>query len=112
MARRHRVILQPEAASGLEAAYRSMSERGSERAMAWAEGLLQAVLTLEEWPERCPVARESDFFGYTIRHILYGSRPHRHRILFTVVADEVHVLFVRHSAQDWLRPGDEAETGL
>jgi hypothetical protein len=37
--------------------------------------------------------------------LLYGrSKRHKHRIIFTIREDTVHILYVRHSARDELEP--------
>jgi plasmid stabilization system protein ParE len=33
-----------------------------------------------------------------------GKRTHRHRIIFTIREDTVHILYVRHTARDELEP--------
>jgi hypothetical protein len=33
-----------------------------------------------------------------------GKRLHKHRIIFTVRKDTVHILYVRHTARDELEP--------
>ena len=55
------------------------------------------------YPERCPLAVENDKFPDEIRESLYGKsgkRRHKHRIIFTIREDTVHVLYVRHTARD------------
>jgi plasmid stabilization system protein ParE len=70
----------------------------------WLTGLYKAIDTLHTLPLLCPVAAESDKFPEEIRELLYGRRPHKHRILFTLRNDTVHVLYVRHTARDELEP--------
>ncbi|MDQ3812746.1 MAG: type II toxin-antitoxin system RelE/ParE family toxin [Armatimonadota bacterium] len=109
MSQRYRIVVQPEAQAAFEAAYQWIQERTPERAKAWANGFIQAIESLESFPARCPLAPESVFFDREIRQLLYGKRGHRYRILFTIEDSVVHILFVRHSAQDWLRPEGGAE---
>ncbi len=56
-------------------------EHYPDKADSWWNGLVDAILTLEEFSERCPVARESAYFRPKIRQRLYED----HRILFTAV---------------------------
>jgi Txe/YoeB family toxin of Txe-Axe toxin-antitoxin module len=68
---------------------------------------LKKIDTLRRHPTRCPLAAENDKFPEEIRELLYGrsgKRIHKHRILFTVREDTVHILYVRHTARDELEP--------
>ena len=51
-----------------------------EAAERWFHGLAQAIFSLEDLPERCPVIPEQVEFSFEIRHLLYFS----HRIIFCV----------------------------
>jgi plasmid stabilization system protein ParE len=46
----------------------------------WFRGLVEAIYSLEELPERCPVIPEQAEFSFEIRHLIYFS----HRIIFHV----------------------------
>ena len=46
----------------------------------WFRGLVQAIYSLEDHPERCPLIPEQIAFSIEIRHLLYFS----HRIIFSV----------------------------
>jgi hypothetical protein len=57
--------------------------------------LFKAIDTLQTRPMRCPVAAENDKFPEEIRELLYGKSSkgrHRHRIIFTICGDTVHIL--------------------
>ena len=84
-------------------AYFWISEQSEQAALPWYEGLLKAFRSLERNPLRCSLAPESAFFEEQIRQLIYGN----YRILFTVEAEMVFVLRVRHTAREHLRP--EAE---
>ena len=69
--------------------------------------ILRKIDTLRRHPSRCPLAAEDDRFPEEIRELLYGrsgKRIHKHRIIFTLRDDAVHILFVRHTARDELGP--------
>ena len=73
----------------------------------WLTGLYKAIDTLQTRPLRCPVAAENERFPEEIRELLYGrrgKRKHKHRIIFTIRDNAVHVLYVRHTARDELEP--------
>ncbi|MET0397443.1 MAG: type II toxin-antitoxin system RelE/ParE family toxin [Longimicrobiaceae bacterium] len=97
---RFSVLIQPPAEADAEAAYLYIQEHAPLAAEAWLDGLLAALETLSSMPERCARAPENDAFEEEIRQLLYRS----HRILFTVQGDKVHILHIRHVAQDRLRP--------
>jgi plasmid stabilization system protein ParE len=66
-------------------------------ALKWYRGLKDAILSLEERPNRCPVTPETD----RLRHLLYGQRPHVYRVIFRVLETQkqVEVLHIRHGAR-------------
>jgi plasmid stabilization system protein ParE len=74
----------------------------------WLDGIEDAILSLREFPNRCPLARESREFPEEIRQFLYGRRAGKYRILFVIRNDEVRILHVRHGARRWMR-GDQIE---
>ena len=67
------------------------------------------LISLTRFPLRCPLAPESQFFSQEIRQRRFGKRGRRYRILFNIENGTVNILFVRHYAQDWLRPEDADE---
>jgi plasmid stabilization system protein ParE len=87
-------------------ALESLARKSPTAADRWHEKLMLAVRSLEENPERCGLAPESEWFSAEIRQLLYGKRRGVYRILFEVRGDTVHVLRVRHSAQALLEPGE------
>jgi len=58
------------------------------------------IASLNEMPNRCPLANEAESTGFSIRQLLYG----RYRVVFRIYEEEkaVHILAVRHSARDAL----------
>lgn len=66
----------------------------------WVAGLVRAIGTLENYPLRCGVADESADVGMEIRQLRFGKRLGAYRILFQVAGSTVHILRVRHAAQD------------
>jgi len=63
---------------------------------------VDAILSLENFPNRCPLAPESEDIGREIRQFLYK----RHRILFGVTGDVVQVFRIRHTARNKLSPDE------
>ena len=98
----YRVIIQPNAEAELDAAYRYRYQRAPQAAARWFAGFVEAINSLAEFPERCPLAPENGHFPEEIRQLLYGDRRDAFRILFTIQGDTVHVLHIRHGAQRYL----------
>jgi plasmid stabilization system protein ParE len=62
-----------------------------EAAERWFRGLVEAIHSLEELPERCPVIPEQEEFAMEIRHLIYFS----HRIVFRVEGERRRVVIYR-----------------
>jgi plasmid stabilization system protein ParE len=75
-----------------------------EAAERWFRGLVRAIYSLEELPERCPVIPELEDFSFEIRHLIYFS----HRIVFRVERDRNRVVVFRvyHGSRQALAEGD------
>jgi toxin ParE1/3/4 len=69
----------------------------SDAALKWYCDLKDAILTLEERPNRCPRTRERA----GLRHLLYGNKPHIYRVIYRVLEarNQVEVLHIRHGAR-------------
>ena len=80
--------------------YAWMEERDPVAAVRWAQGIKKAILSLSNFPARCPQAPESAYFPCVVRHFLYGKSNRRYRIVFTVKETTVSILHVRHYRQD------------
>jgi plasmid stabilization system protein ParE len=105
---KHRIELAATAKADIRSHARWLRENISPAAATrWLDGLYKAIDTLQTRPLRYPLAAESDTFPEELRELLYGrrgKRVHKHRILFTIRDDAVHVLYVRHTARDELEP--------
>jgi len=77
--------------------YREIHAEQSGAALKWYRGFRDAILSLEEKPNRCPVTPESD----KVRHLLYGNKPHIYRAIYRILEKEkrVEVLHIRHGAR-------------
>lgn len=62
-----------------------------EEADRWFRGLIQAIYSLEDPPEWCPVIPEQHEFPVEIRHLIYFS----HRIIFQVERSSTRVVVLR-----------------
>lgn len=92
-------------------------QTSTEYALAWRDGLLQALMTLSTFPDANPIAPESERFApIVVRQLLYRQRPRGpvFRVLFTVLHHRedqpiIRVLHLRHGAARWLGDGDLSE---
>ena len=77
--------------------YREINVEQSDAALKWYRGFREAILSLEEQPNRCPVTPEND----KLRHLLYGNKPHIYRAIYRILEKEkrVEVLHIRHGAR-------------
>jgi toxin ParE1/3/4 len=100
------VSITSRAERDLAGLYREINAEYSEAAMHWYRGLKEAILSLEERPNRCPVARKID----KLRHLLYGHKPHIYRVIYRVLEKQkrVEVLHIRHGARRRLKKSDLA----
>jgi hypothetical protein len=64
----------------------------------WHNGLVDAILSLEANPARCPIVPDSETSEH-IRQLLHGDKQHAYRILFTIREDRVIVLHILHGAR-------------
>lgn len=101
----YRVDISKPAMADAENALLWIRAESPDKAAAWFRGLLEAVFSLEQFPERCPVAPESRAFLVEVRQLLYGTRRQQYRILFGISIDPdtsenvVLIYRIRHGAQ-------------
>lgn len=107
--KRHSVNILPSAERDIGEAYEWLERQDPEAAVRWYNGLMEVILSLRIFPERCPVAPERRFLNREIRQAFHGRRHHKYRILFTVTEKTVHVLHVRHGARLALGETESAE---
>lgn len=102
--KKFKVELTLQAETEAEAAYLWIQQDSPSDAARWWNGLVNAILSLETFPNRCPLAPESEWFDQEIRQRLYGKRAGCFRILFTVRKEKVLVLHIRRSTMQFLEP--------
>jgi plasmid stabilization system protein ParE len=74
-----------------------LTEHAGESGLRWLHGLREAIASLSQLPQRCPLAPENADFPFEVRQLLYGRKPHVYRILFTIEGGKVVVLHIRHA---------------
>ncbi len=104
----YRVELAYRAVRDLEILYLEKNAAESQAAARWYNGLEKAVYALETYPYRCPVAPEARRMKRTLRHSLYGKKPHVYRIIYEIdeLRRTVWVLTIRHGARRRLKASD------
>lgn len=107
----YRVELTPQAVSDIETAMDFIGQAAPTRLRRWFLGLMDTVNSLENMPERFPIAPESQEFRKEMRQAFYGKRTGIYRIIFRVYEQTsgdgvVRVLAIRHGSRDRLNPED------
>jgi plasmid stabilization system protein ParE len=84
--------------------YIEIDAENSSAALSWYRGLVEAILSLEEQPNRCPVTRQRG----KLRHLLYGHKPHTYRVIYRVQEKQkrVELLHIGHAARRKLKLSD------
>ena len=99
----YQVEILPQALSDIENSFRWIADNiGSTTAERWYEDLLEAIRSLESFPNRCAVAPEAQEFQQEIRQLWIG-KVKNYRALFIVEANQVFILHVRHSSRAALK---------
>lgn len=100
----YRVKIMPRAQRDLIGIYGWIGADASDAALAWYRGLRDAIRTLKNIPNRCAVTPEDD----TLRHLLYGNKPHIYRVIYRVLEKQkqVDVLHIRHGARQEFKTGE------
>ncbi|MBW4597511.1 MAG: type II toxin-antitoxin system RelE/ParE family toxin [Brasilonema angustatum HA4187-MV1] len=99
------VELSAQATQDIEEHYVWIQERSPAAAEKWFNGIMIAIDTLKDFPERCSKIPEQDSFTQEVRHFIYQ----KHRIIFTVQNSIVYILAVRHTARKPLENEDLEE---
>jgi len=91
------VNITSRAARDLALLYKQINAESSDTSFKWYRGLRKAILSLEEFPNRCPPTPENG----KLRHLLYGNKPHIYRTIYRVLEKQrqVDVLHIRHGAR-------------
>jgi plasmid stabilization system protein ParE len=102
----YQVEISPTAVADIEQIFVWMRESSLDQAYRWVRGCYEIMLTLEKFPNRCPMSPESKYMDMEVRQLLYKKQ---FRILFTVSQFEaentgiVRIHRVRHGSQERLR---------
>ena len=73
-----------------------LAQEAGDAGLRWFRKLKESIDSLAEMPKRCMLAPENAEFPFEVRQLLYGHKPHQYRVLFTIEAETVVVLHIRH----------------
>jgi hypothetical protein len=99
-----RVSLAAPAEKDAYAAFERIREAAPMHADKWLTRLFDAILSLDQFPARCPVIPEAKELGYQARHLLYGKGRRRALILPDFccrIHGENNPLTLVHRDGDW-----------
>jgi len=94
-----RVDLTPRAHKDLDKIYSAAIREAPYRGPRWCDRFEQSILSLSNFPERCPVEPKLSSSRRTVRKLLFGKRRYVYRVYYAIFDDVVRVLHVRHGAR-------------
>jgi plasmid stabilization system protein ParE len=97
-----KVHLSQQARRDIEQAYLYISQDAPERAANWRSRLQTAIQSLKAFPHRHAVVFDDATAGRDVRQMTFGV----YLVLYSVEADRVDVLTVRHGARRPVEPSD------
>lgn len=98
---KYEVLITDPAREELDAAYLWLVQQTERHAPTWHNGLVDAILSLENSPGRCLIAPSSENAATLTRQLLYGRRQDAYRILFSIRGEQVIVLHILHGARQF-----------
>ncbi len=99
------VKLTPRAQRDVEEIYRWIILRAPHQESAWYNSLMEAIKSLADHPQRCPISPEGLELRKQVRQLLYGRQPYR--ILFWIDGKEVQILHIRRGARKPWNPSEK-----
>jgi plasmid stabilization system protein ParE len=93
------VRLTPRAAGDAERIYCRVVQDAPLKGQEWYNRLIDALYSLETFPDRCEEVGALAGRTGTVRKLLYGNKPHKYRIYFDIVDTTVRILHIRHGAR-------------
>lgn len=106
----YRVVLTGKAEADVASVLKWFHDQQSiDAGSRWFAQLMARLDTLENHPERCSLAAESEDAGEEIRELLLGRRRYKYRILFRISGKTVEILRVWHGSRDSITREDLAD---
>ena len=98
----YQIELSSRAQRDIEMSFSRIHDDAPINAVNWRRGLETKLQLLTRMPTVFGAAPENRDSASEIRQLIYG----RYRILFTIEAESVFVLTIRHGARQFLKPGE------
>ncbi len=92
----YKITFAPEATEEIENIFLYIAEDSPQNATNWYFSIYDKIQTLKIFPLRCPLAFESRYHDYEIRHLILGN----YRVLYRIQKQTVQILHIRHGAQE------------
>ncbi len=92
MVNKYKVEILDEALIEIESIVDYIALDSVENALSWYDNIKTQISSLNELPERCPIADESPHFSFELRYLLVNE----YRVLYRINNDTVEVLHVKH----------------
>jgi len=89
----------PRAAGDADAIYRRVTQEAPPAGSRWYAKLIEALQSLDTFPERGRVVKNLSHSNRLVRRILFGRKPNVYRIYYSVEGGTVRVLHIRHGAR-------------
>ncbi len=99
---RYDVAIARRALAEIEITMAFLAKSSTATSDRWYSRLRSAIESLQEHPERCPLAPEAEWYEGELRELVIGNKRQVHRILFEVRDQTVHILRIRHASQNLL----------
>jgi plasmid stabilization system protein ParE len=96
------VFLTPSAKADIFETNTWLLENFPEYSGLWLMQTSEALMSLKNFPERCPISRENDAFDIIVRELLFGKKPNIYRVFFSIVEENVFVLRIRSTKMNWI----------
>ncbi|MDA3902211.1 MAG: type II toxin-antitoxin system RelE/ParE family toxin [Desulfuromusa sp.] len=90
-----RVEITPSAEADIGGIWDYLAQDAPEQASAFISALETQIVSLQQFPERCPHIAENAILGTNYRHLLHGP----YRTIFRISCQSVVILRVIHGAR-------------
>ena len=94
--------IHPRAIADLDEIHAQLADYSPDAADRIYTMIKHGVLSLSDFPRRCPQAPESARASIEMRHLIVGN----YRVIFTIIGRTVHVWCIRHAARDMFDPSE------
>ncbi|MGH7343380.1 MAG: type II toxin-antitoxin system RelE/ParE family toxin [Candidatus Rokuibacteriota bacterium] len=95
MPRRYRVDITRTAARDITTIYARIAHANPPAAAGWLDTVERNIISLAQWPRRCPIIPEASELEVEYRHLI--NTPYR--TIFRIVSSRVIIVRVIHGAQ-------------